>query len=115
MRRSRWSACCRETTRRGHPGDGVGRAVMPEALRVLAALEASRSLGLEPFDFGAAGGGRGAAPPGRREVAVGRRAYGHTGMPRRGRWPQSATALGATGTGTTGGKRSTALLPKSDR
>jgi 3-isopropylmalate dehydrogenase len=35
------------------PGDGVGREVMPAALRVLAALDASRSLVLEPFDFGA--------------------------------------------------------------
>ncbi len=35
------------------PGDGVGQEVMPQALRVLAALEASRSLRLESFDFGA--------------------------------------------------------------
>jgi 3-isopropylmalate dehydrogenase len=35
------------------PGDGVGQEVMPQALRVLAALDASRSLRLEPFDFGA--------------------------------------------------------------
>ncbi|HZI13149.1 MAG TPA: isocitrate/isopropylmalate dehydrogenase family protein [Myxococcus sp.] len=35
------------------PGDGVGQEVMPQALRVLATLDASRELRLDAFDFGA--------------------------------------------------------------
>jgi 3-isopropylmalate dehydrogenase len=35
------------------PGDGVGQEVMPQALRVLAVLDASRELRLDAFDFGA--------------------------------------------------------------
>lgn len=35
------------------PGDGVGKEVTPEALRVLSRLDASRALRLEHFDFGA--------------------------------------------------------------